>query len=38
MFWFYLANSVQLLTNYVQNVRLVKYNQTVQLVFDFIYI
>jgi hypothetical protein len=27
-----LANSVQPLTNYVQNVRLAKYNQAVQLV------
>jgi hypothetical protein len=35
-FRLYLVIIVQLLTNYAQNVRLAKYNQTVQLVFNFI--
>jgi hypothetical protein len=34
----YLVKIVQTLTNYAQNIRLAKYNQTVQLVFNFIYI
>jgi hypothetical protein len=33
-----LVKIVQTLTNYAQNVRLAKYNKTVQLVFNFIYI
>ena len=35
-FCFYLVIIVPLLTNQAQNVRLAKYNQTVQLVFDFV--
>ena len=33
---FYLVIIIQILINYAQNVQLVKYNQTVQLVFDFV--
>jgi hypothetical protein len=37
-FCFYLVIIVQTLINQAQNIRLAKYNKTVQLVFDFIYI
>jgi hypothetical protein len=37
-FCFLVQKIVQKIINYTQNVRVAKYNKTVQLVFDFIYI